>query len=186
MPDDYASQSDGSSSSADAFKWAFIGFSLCVLCVMAWMFYGYMQRHPKESLSPMMIASTEKPATNMRPTSSKAAHKKDRYEFYQTLTHQHGQTTARHTPTITHTKNVVHQASRYSLQVASVQHFNEADRLKAQLLLQGYKVKIKKAKVGHRAWHRVIIGPYAKEEALRVQSHLKKNHYQIMMIKKST
>lgn len=183
MPDDYANHNEGFSSSADAFKWAFIGFSLCVLCIIAWMFYGYMERHPKESLSPMMIATTETPSV---PIHHRPAHKKDRYEFYQTLTHQHSQTGTSH-PSQSAGKNTAttHHPSHYIFQVASVQHFNEADRLKAQLSLQGYKVHIKKAKVGQQAWHRVIIGPYAKEEALRIQSQLQKNHYQIMMIKKS-
>jgi len=47
----------------------------------------------------------------------------------------------------------------YVLQVGSYRNFAEADRLRAQLALQGIESKIQRVSVDNDTWHRVRIGP---------------------------
>ena len=51
-------------------------------------------------------------------------------------------------------------AGTYLLQVASFQHLNDADKLKAKLIMQGYEVTIAPFKIATHTWYRVKVGPY--------------------------
>ncbi len=55
----------------------------------------------------------------------------------------------------------------YVLQVGSFRSFQDADALKAQLIMQGLDVQINKAKDDKGSdWHRVHVGPYTTEHSL--------------------
>lgn len=74
----------------------------------------------------------------------------------------------------------------YILQVASVNKFQDADRLRAQLLLLGFEVFINKSRSGNMTWHRVNIGPFKSlKEAEQKQDALRKNEINSMLLKRS-
>lgn len=50
--------------------------------------------------------------------------------------------------------------SRYLLQAGSFQSHEDADRLKAQLALQGFVARIQSVTVNGDTWHRVRLGPF--------------------------
>lgn len=50
--------------------------------------------------------------------------------------------------------------ARYLLQAGSFQSHEDADRLKAQLALQGFVAKIQSVTVDGDTWHRVRLGPF--------------------------
>ena len=56
--------------------------------------------------------------------------------------------------------------SRFFLQAGSFRKREEADRMRAQLILLGQSVQIESGKVREETWHRVLIGPYASREQL--------------------
>lgn len=50
--------------------------------------------------------------------------------------------------------------NQYLIQVASLTHRIDADRLKAELVLLGYDVHIKQHTINGATWYRVHVGPY--------------------------
>jgi len=53
----------------------------------------------------------------------------------------------------------IEQAGAYVLQVGSYRDYTEADRVRAQLALQGIASSVQKVSVDDNTWHRVRIGP---------------------------
>ncbi len=105
-----------------------------------------------------------KPEKEARNTKAPAAASKGRttFDFYYLLTHP----TQILTPGETHevksepdSRTSVTQAGSYVLQVASLRHGKDADRLKAQLALWGIRSHVQKVEVQGETWHRVRIGP---------------------------
>ncbi|WP_281646177.1 SPOR domain-containing protein [Parendozoicomonas sp. Alg238-R29] len=57
---------------------------------------------------------------------------------------------------------------RYLLQAGSFRSAQDADRLRAQLILTGFEARIEKVKVrGGEQWHRVQLGPFNSETEVR-------------------
>jgi len=54
----------------------------------------------------------------------------------------------------------------YLLQAGSFRKQDEADRLRAELILMGLEVTIRKIKVNGQDWHRVMVGPLASDAAV--------------------
>ena len=68
----------------------------------------------------------------------------------------------------------VEEAGEYILQAGSFRRFEDADRLKATLALQGIVANIQTVRINDDTWHRVRIGPYrdlAELNRLRAQLH---------------
>ncbi len=79
----------------------------------------------------------------------------------------------------------VQQPGTYVLQAGSFRSFEEADRLKASLILLGIQASIQKVTVNNKdTWHRVQIGPYKDlAELNRVRTRLKQNHIETVLLK---
>ncbi len=56
-------------------------------------------------------------------------------------------------------RDPIEQAGAYLLQVGSYRDYTEADRVRAQLALQGIASSVQKVSVDDNNWHRVRIGP---------------------------
>jgi cell division protein FtsN len=69
------------------------------------------------------------------------------------------------------------QVSKYALEIAAFQHYEQADQLKAELALTGLEeVTITKSHQGKQVAYKVIAGPYnSKEEARKTQGLLKES-----------
>ena len=177
MSDDYARNPAPPS---QALKWLLIGFVLCFVCIGAGaMWLLQRQKVAKTAASTPLQQPSQKPALaqHQHKTQTKAK-TKTHFAFYQTLTQKK-------TPNTTHHKTTA--KAHYAIQIASLRHFNEADQLKAMLLLQGFPAHINKVKVKRHTWHRVVVGPYAqRRDAERVKNKLAKNHRKIMIFKQST
>ena len=62
---------------------------------------------------------------------------------------------------------------QYLLQVASFKRASDADKLKAELILKGYEVKLTEFKQGKTTWYRVNVGPFrSKDIAFKTQVKL--------------
>lgn len=65
----------------------------------------------------------------------------------------------------------------YALQLAAFRNYQDADELKAKLILQGYPTTISSATVKGAVWYRLSIGPYTTtSQAKAVQSKLEQTH----------
>jgi cell division protein FtsN len=72
----------------------------------------------------------------------------------------------------------------YVLQAGSYKNFADADRVRAQLALQGIESKVQKVTMGDESWHRVRIGPISKlDELNRLQQILRKADVDVLVIR---
>jgi len=78
----------------------------------------------------------------------------------------------------------VERAGSYVLQVGSYRKFEEADRVRAQLALQGIESKVQRVSVDNDTWHRVRVGPIADlAELNRVRDRLKEAEMDLLVIR---
>ena len=78
----------------------------------------------------------------------------------------------------------VDKKGSYVLQVGSYRDFNEADRVRAQLALQGIESKVQKVSVDSDTWHRVRIGPITDlRELNRIRDRLREADMDLLVIR---
>ena len=70
-------------------------------------------------------------------------------------------TTIPATPATKTAAPVLTGGNQYTLQVASFRNFADADKVKANLALQGFNVHVKPMSVNGVTWNRVYIGPFS-------------------------
>jgi cell division protein FtsN len=72
----------------------------------------------------------------------------------------------------------------YVLQAGSYKNFADADRIRAQLALQGVESKVQKVSVDSDTWHRIRIGPITKlDELNRLRTILRKADLDVLVIR---
>ncbi len=72
----------------------------------------------------------------------------------------------------------------YVLQAGSYKNFADADRIRAQLALQGVESKVQKVSVDNDTWHRIRIGPISKlDELNRLRAILRKADLDVLVIR---
>lgn len=72
----------------------------------------------------------------------------------------------------------------YVLQAGSYKNFADADRVRAQLALQGVESKVQKVSVDNDTWHRIRIGPISKlDELNRLRQILRKANVDVLVIR---
>lgn len=68
-------------------------------------------------------------------------------------------------------------AENYTVQVANVRNYAEADRLKAELTMLGFEVSLQDYTVNGQTWNRVLAGSFSsKQAAIQQQKRLKQNN----------
>ena len=78
----------------------------------------------------------------------------------------------------------VEKAGAYVLQVGSYKAFAEADRVRAQLALQGIASKVQRVSVDNDTWHRVRVGPISDlAELNRVRNRLREAEMDVLVIR---
>lgn len=78
----------------------------------------------------------------------------------------------------------VEKAGSYVLQAGSYREFNEADRVRAQLALQGIESKVQRVSVDNDTWHRVRIGPITDlKELNRIRDRLREADMDVLVIR---
>jgi len=82
------------------------------------------------------------------------------------------------------TAPAVERAGSYVLQVGSYRKFEEADRVRAQLALQGIESKVQRVSVDNDTWHRVRVGPVTDlRELNRVRDRLREAEMDVLVIR---
>jgi cell division protein FtsN len=72
----------------------------------------------------------------------------------------------------------------YVLQAGSYKNFADADRVRAQLALQGVESKVQKVSVDNDTWHRIRIGPISDLDKLnRLRERLRKADVDFLLIR---
>lgn len=109
----------------------------------------------------------------------------DRYDFYEMLPNfevvvpEREAAVRRDQPAVP-----VERAGSYVLQVGSYRKFEEADRVRAQLALQGIESKVQRVSVDNDTWHRVRVGPITDlAELNRVRDRLREADMDLLVIR---
>jgi cell division protein FtsN len=72
----------------------------------------------------------------------------------------------------------------YVLQAGSYKNFADADRVRAQLALQGVESKVQKVSVDNDTWHRIRIGPISNlDELNKLRTTLRKADVDVLVIR---
>lgn len=72
----------------------------------------------------------------------------------------------------------------YVLQAGSFRSFADADRMKAQLALQGLQSQIQKVTVDDKRWHRVRLGPYTDlQELEQTRTQLRQTDIEFLVLR---
>jgi len=75
-------------------------------------------------------------------------------------------------------------AGAYVLQVGSYRNFAEADRVRAQLALQGIESRVQRVSVDNDTWHRVRVGPITDlDELNRIRDRLREADMDTLLIR---
>jgi cell division protein FtsN len=78
----------------------------------------------------------------------------------------------------------VRKEGAYVLQVGSYKDFKEADRVRAQLALQGIESKVQRVSVDADTWHRVRVGPITDLKQLNtVRERLREAEMDVLVIR---
>jgi len=76
------------------------------------------------------------------------------------------------------------RSGTYVLQAGSYKNYADADRVRAQLALQGVESKVQKVSVDNDTWHRIRIGPISKlDELNRLRTILRKADVDVLVIR---
>jgi cell division protein FtsN len=89
-------------------------------------------------------------------------------------------------PTVKEPLSPVAPANNYIIQIASLKDQADADKMKAELLLQSFPAQISKNTLNGVVWYRIQVGPYSStQEATAALAELKANHFDGMIKKYS-
>ena len=110
---------------------------------------------------------------------------KPRFDFYKLL--QESETIVPASETINEEKPAQEQTTEYILQVGSFPRAEDADKLRAQLILLNLDASIEKVEIRKgEIWHRVVVGPFKTQNQLTsARSQLVKNEYNALVLKRA-
>jgi cell division protein FtsN len=126
-------------------------------------------------------AATGQPAAGGAPGPEES----DRYDFYEMLPNfevvvpEREAAVQRHAPAA-----AVEKSGAYVLQAGSYRKVEEADRVRAQLALQGIEARVQRVSIDADTWHRVRIGPISDlSELNRVRDRLREADMDVLVIR---
>jgi cell division protein FtsN len=154
MPKDYknAKRSTGKGSGTMNF---FVGLGLGLLVALA------VHVYDKQTIGKQHVAATEPERKSEKPApASQSVEPQEQLDFYEMLPKfevvvpEKDKDVQRNTPGAR-----VEKPGSYILQAGSYRNYNDADRVRATLALQGVESKVSKVTIDTDTWHRVRIGP---------------------------
>ena len=163
--------SSAKSNSTPALVWFIVG-----LVVGAFAASIYFIKNP-------VVAPAPKEEPKPKVTENKTP--KPRFDFYKLL--QESETIVPASETINEEKPAQEQSTEYILQVGSFPRADDADKLRAQLILLNLDASIEKVEIRKgEIWHRVVVGPFnTQNELTQARSQLVKNEYNALVLKRA-
>ena len=122
--------------------------------------YLYDRRPGARVQAPAAPIASEHPKTEKPAPQSRASETSTQFDFYDVLPNfevvipEKDKDVRRNAPGTS-----IDKPGSYVLQVGSYHNFADADRVRAQLAMQGVESKVQKVTVDNDTWHRVRIGP---------------------------
>ena len=142
-------------------------------------FYLFDPRVPKEP-EPGQKAGAE-PAS---ASESAAGEPPERYDFYQMLPNFEVVVPEKEVVMPRDAPEAAESKGAYVLQAGSYKKFEDADRVRAQLALQGIESNVQRVAIDNDTWHRVRIGPISDPKELnRVRQRLKEAEVDFLIVR---
>jgi cell division protein FtsN len=125
------------------------------------------------------------PATEPESASeSAAAEPPERYDFYQMLPNFEVVVPEKEVVMPRDANEAPEKKGAYVLQAGSYRKFEDADRVRAQLALQGIASNVQRVAIDADTWHRVRIGPISDPAELnRVRTRLKEAEVDFLVVR---
>jgi cell division protein FtsN len=162
--------SSNSPTKAPAWAWLVIGLLLAALVTLL----IYLANQPKTASPPVKAASTQ-------PKESKPP--QPRFDFYEILKDQEIEVPDRSGEIAAATPENV----TYYLQAGSFRNRDDADELRAQLLLLNMDASIETTQSDTGSWHRVIAGPFnSRSKMAKARSTLVSKNINPLVLKRKT
>lgn len=137
--------------------WLFVGIVAGVFVS----FLGYLANITPESAPELTLERTVEKVDEIRQDVKKTVATK--FDFYTLLPEREVIVPVEHEDV----DNQPQQATIYILQAGSFRSSNDADRLRAQLILMGLETKVEQVSVANGdLWHRVQVGPFGDRSRL--------------------
>ncbi len=161
--------------------WAWLAVG-CGLGAFA-MFLASLKPVPAPPQAPGASAPTQAPEAPVATPAQEV--QKPRYDFYRLLKETQPSLPTREPTTKPATDASAPDTSQYLLQVASYKTPEEAENLRAKLLLLNLNARVEKVTLRNAdLWHRVLIGPIkSSQELQKTRAILQENHYDALVLK---
>jgi len=165
MSKDYKSYVKSKKPKSSKKKWAIFALIFIVLIAVLISFLVFLSQHKS---TPALTKEVKKPAVTKKVEPPKIT-----FEFYNLLPKQgSGTPQSRENEPQKSLPAVPMLPKNYIVQIASVRNAQDADTLKAKLLLNGYNPIVQKNMLNGQLWYRVQLGPFDKAEAAQWQKKL--------------
>ncbi|MBT8130829.1 MAG: SPOR domain-containing protein [Gammaproteobacteria bacterium] len=185
MPRDYKNRKTRKKESAPGWVWGLSGLAVGLSVALIIHLQGRQQSRPKEP-----VANTAAIPSSARDAAEMTEEKTGRsFDFYDILPNFE--------VVIPETERAVAKRSHdeakpgdtqkkgtYVVQAGSFREFEDADRMKARLALQGIQSRIQVVTIDDKRWHRVRIGPYpALDPARATQRQLREADLDVLVVR---
>ena len=136
---------------------------------------------------PRPNGNTAKPAVEAEPASAREAAadpQPDQYDFYDMLPNFEVVVPEREAVVQSDVPEAARKEGAYVLQAGSYRKLEDADRVRAQLALQGIESNVQRVAIDADTWHRVRIGPISDPAELdRVRSRLREAEVDFLVVR---
>jgi cell division protein FtsN len=141
--------------------------------------YFFDPRTPSE---PGVEAATDaEPASARESAGEEPA---ERYDYYQMLPNFEVVVPEKEVAIPRDAPEAVEKQGAYVLQAGSYRKFEEADRVRAQLALQGIESNVQRVAIDNDTWHRVRVGPINDlDELNRVRNRLREAEVDFLVVR---
>jgi cell division protein FtsN len=144
--------------------------------------YFFDPRAPREP-EPEAGAKGAAPAEPASARESAEDEPPERYDFYQMLPNFEVVVPEKET-VVTRDAQQAEKKGAYVLQAGSYKRFEDADRVRAQLALQGIQSNVQRVAIDNDTWHRVRIGPISDPAELnRIRQRLKEAEVDFLVVR---
>jgi cell division protein FtsN len=161
--------------------WTGLFIGLAVGLAVGLAFYFFDPRGPQAP------GAEVKPQVEPEPASAResaADQQPDQYDFYQMLPNFEVVVPEKEVVMPRDAPESAEKTGAYVLQAGSYRKFEDADRVRAQLALQGIESNVQRVAIDSDTWHRVRIGPISDPNELnRVRTRLKEAEVDFLVVR---
>jgi len=143
--------------------------------------YFFDPRPPEPSGTEVKVAAAAEPASARESADDEDS---GQYDFYQMLPNFEVVVPEREAVVQGDAPETAEKKGAYVLQAGSYRKFEDADRVRAQLALQGIESNVQRVAIDSDTWHRVRIGPITDPAELdRVRTRLKEAEVDFLVVR---